>query len=298
MNKTIKKILSGLALVLCATSVLSEKAGNEPDFAVIEVSEGIYMLLSGGGNVGLSIGEDGVVMIDDSMPPFLDKLTRTIKSISDKPIDFLINTHLHRDHTENNESFSQRGIRIVAHENLRTSMLTKGLKLYDKEGPMPKAALPVITFSHAISFHLNGEHARVFHVKNAHTDGDAIIHFQNSNVVHAGDTFFNGLFPYIDLANGGNIEGYIAAQQKIIDLSDDQTKIIPGHGPLGNKKKLQAARDMLIDSKNIISTLIKNGQSEEQVVKANPLNKYHENWNWGFITTEKMTRQVYKSLTE
>jgi len=298
MNKAIKKILSGLTLVLCAASVLSKEAGNESEFAVTEVSEGIYMLLSGGGNVGLSIGEDGVVMIDDSMPPFLDKLTRTIKSISNKPIDFLINTHVHRDHTENNKHFGEQGIRIVAHENLRTSMLTKGLKLFNKEGSMPKAALPVITFSHTMSFHLNGEDARVFHVKNAHTDGDAVIHFQNSNVIHSGDTFFNGLFPYIDLANGGSIDGYIAAQQKIIDISDDQTKIIPGHGPLGNKKELQAARDMLVDSKNIISMLIKAGKSEEQVVKANPLEKYHENWNWGFITTEKMTRQVYKSLTE
>jgi len=298
MNMFIQKIVAGFALALCAASVLAQETKDKPDFEVTEVSKGIYMLLSGGGNVGLSIGEDGVVMIDDSMPPFLDKLTRTIKSISDKPIDFLINTHVHRDHTENNKHFGERGIRIVAHENLRTSMLTKGLKLFNKEGPMPKAALPVITFSHAMSFHLNGEDARVFHVKNAHTDGDAVIHFQNSNVIHSGDTFFNGLFPYIDLANGGNIDGYIAAQQKIIDISDDQTKIIPGHGPLGNKKQLQAARDMLIDSKNIISMLIKAGESEDQVVKANPLQKYHENWNWGFISTERMTRQVYKSLAK
>ena len=302
MNKVAKKAVAGLTLVLCTASVLAEQTSNKPDFKVTEVSNGIYML-SGvggfvGGNVGLSIGEDGVVMIDDAMPPFLDKMKNAVKSVTNDPIDFLINTHVHGDHTGNNKSLGEQGVRIVAHENLRTSMLTKGLKLYGKEGPMPKAALPVITFSHAMSFHLNGENARVFHVENAHTDGDAVIHFENSNVIHTGDTFFNGLFPYIDLGNGGSVDGYIAAQQEIIALSNNHTKIIPGHGPLSNKRELQTAVDMLIDSKNIISILIKNGQSEEQVVKTNPLKKYHENWNWGFITTEKMTRQVYKSLTK
>lgn len=302
MRNLVKKIVIGTALVLCAASALAEEAKIQPDFEVTEVSSGIFML-SGvggfvGGNVGLSVGEDGVVMIDDAMPPFLDELKDAVKTITNDPIDFLINTHIHGDHTGNNLSFGEQRIRIVAHENLRTAMLTKGLKLYGKEGPIPKAALPVITFSDAMSFHLNGEDARVFHVKNAHTDGDAIIHFKNSNVIHTGDTFFNGLFPYIDLANGGSVDGYIAAQQQMIDLSDGDTKIIPGHGPLSNKKQLQGAVSMLIDTKDLITNLIKKGQSEDQVVKINPLKKYHEKWNWEFITTEKMTRQVYKSLNK
>ncbi|MCF6194039.1 MAG: MBL fold metallo-hydrolase [Kangiellaceae bacterium] len=302
MKNLIQKIVTTTALIFCVTSALAEEAKNQPDFEVTEVSSGIYML-SGvggfvGGNVGLSIGEDGVVMIDDAMPPFLDKMKNAVKTVTNDPIAFLINTHVHGDHTGNNQSFGEQGVRIVAHENLRTAMLNKGLKLYGKEGPMPKAALPVITFSHAMSFHLNGEDARVFHVKNAHTDGDAVIHFKNSNVIHTGDTFFNGLFPYIDLANGGSVDGYIAAQQQIIDLSNDNTKIIPGHGPLSNKKQLQIAVSMLLDAKDLITNLIEKGQSEEQVVKANPLKKYHKKWNWEFIPTEKMTRQVFKSLNK
>jgi len=299
--KNLKRLIS--ASFLLTTSLITtaaEEQKNDLNFATTEVAPGIYMLMGvggfTGGNIGLSIGDDGVVMIDDSMPPLLDKMKVAIKKITDKPVDFLINTHVHGDHTGNNKSIGEDGTRIVAHENLRINMLTKGLQSKEGHKPMPKAALPVITFSHAMSFHLNGEDARIFHVKNAHTDGDAVIHYQNSNVIHTGDAFFNGLFPYIDLDNGGSVDGYIAAQQEIIDLSNDKTKIIPGHGSLADKKQLQSAADMLIDAKNMIDALIKKGKSEDDVVKENPLKKYHEKWNWEFITTEKMTRQVYKSL--
>lgn len=300
MINQLRTLLSALIITLFATTANAKEAKPQPGFQVEKVADGIYML-SGvggfvGGNIGLSIGKDGVVMIDDSMPPFLDKLKNAVKSVADKPVDFLINTHVHGDHTGNNNSFGEKGVRIVAHENLRKRMLKKGLKLYDMEGPMPKAALPVITFSHEMSFHLNGEDSRVIHVEHAHTDGDAIIHFETSNVIHTGDTFFNGLFPFIDLNNGGSIDGYITAQQKIIALSNDKTKIIPGHGPLTNKKALEDAVNMLIDVKNIMVKVMASGKSEDDVVKMNPLKKYHDDWNWGFITTERMTRQIYKGL--
>ncbi len=297
----LNKIFAASALL--AFSVLSnaaEESKTQPEFSTVEVSPGIYMLIGvggfTGGNIGLSVGDDGVVMIDDSMPPLLDKMKAAIKKVTDKPVDFLINTHIHGDHTGNNKSMGSDGTRIVAHENLRINMLTKGLTIKGVNKPMPKAALPVITFSHAMSFHLNGEDARIFHVANAHTDGDAVIHYQNANVIHTGDTMFNGIFPYIDIDNGGSVDGYIAAQQKILSLSDNKTKIIPGHGPLAGKKQLQTAVDMLIDAKKLISGMITKGKTEEEVVKANPLAKYHDKWNWQFITTERMTRQVYKSL--
>jgi len=299
MNTLIRVLSISTLLAICFTATAEEQK-NDPNFATTEVAPGIYMLMGvggfTGGNIGLSIGDDGVVMIDDSMPPLLDKMKAAIKKVTKKPVDFLINTHVHGDHTGNNKSIGEDGTRIVAHENLRINMLTKGLKTKEGNKPMPKAALPVITFSHAMSFHLNGEDARIFHVENAHTDGDAVIHYQNANVIHTGDTFFNGLFPYIDLDNGGSVDGYISAQQKIISLSNDKTKIIPGHGPLADKKQLQTAVDMLIDVKKLVNAEIKKGKSEDEVVKENPLKKYHEKWNWGFITTEKMTRQVYKSL--
>lgn len=278
----------------------ADQAKDGPDFSTTEVAPGIYMLMGvggfTGGNIGLSIGDDGVVMIDDSMPPLLGKMKAAIKSVTKNPVNFLINTHVHGDHTGNNQNMGNDGTRIVAHENLRINMLTKGLRTKDRNKPMPKAALPVITFSHAMSFHLNGEDLRVFHVENAHTDGDAVIHYQNANVIHTGDTMFNGMFPYIDINNGGSVNGYIAAQQKIFSMSNEQTKIIPGHGPLADKKQLEQALDMLIDTKKLISALIAKGKTEDEVVNANPLKKYHEKWNWQFITTAKMTRQVYKSL--
>ena len=285
-------MIGGSAFALVAEEV-------ELNFKTTEVAPNLYML-SGvggftGGNIGLSIGIDGVVLIDDSMPPLLAKMKAAIKSVTPAPVDFLINTHVHGDHTGNNEAIGKEGTRIVAHENLRHHLLSKGVRTQEGIKPAPKAALPVITFSHAMNFHLNGEDARIFHVANAHTDGDAVIHFKNANVIHTGDTFFNGMFPYIDLNSGGSIDGFIAAQKKILAVANAHTKIIPGHGPLANKKDLEKSLAMLEDARSLIANLLKQGQSEDDVVKREPLAAYAK-WSWQFITTEKMTRQIYQSL--
>ncbi len=297
--KIIRK--TGFITTLLATS-LTVHAQTDVKFSTTEVAPGLYMFMGvggfTGGNIGLSIGEDGVVMIDDSMPPMLDIMKTAIKSVTDKPVDFLINTHVHGDHTGNNEALGKEGTRIVAHENLRSHLLSKGIRGKNGMEPAPKAALPVITFSHSMNFHLNGNDAHIFHVEKAHTDGDAVIHFKNTNVIHTGDTLFNGMFPYIDFSSGGSLNGYIAAQKKTLSLTNDQTKIIPGHGKLATKQDLQASITMLEDSKAIIRQLIKAGKTQDEVVKLNPLAKYHDKWNWGFITTEKMTIQIYKGITQ
>ncbi len=291
--KPIKSTLLTTAILISGIS----HAKDEPkiSYKSTEVGAGIYMLAGEGGftggNIGLLVGDDGVVLIDDSMPPFLDILNQAIKGLTDKPIDFLINTHVHGDHTGNNETFGQAGSYIVAHDNLRKHLVTKGVKTQDGMVPAAKAALPVLTFSDEMSFHFNGQPAKAIHVPSAHTDGDAIIHFSQANVIHAGDTFFNGLFPYIDLESGGSVDGFINAQIKMISMSDDDTTIIPGHGPLSNKKDLQAAVDMLIDAKSLITKHVKDGKSLE-------LQKYHDGWNWGFITTERMTTQLYKDISD
>jgi glyoxylase-like metal-dependent hydrolase (beta-lactamase superfamily II) len=298
--KHFKSTLLSTAMFFSGISV----AKDEPkvSYKSTEVGAGIYMLQGEGGftggNIGLLIGEDGVVLIDDSMPPFLDILNQAIKELTDQPIDFLINTHVHGDHIGNNETFGQAGTHIVAHDNLRNHLVTKGVQTAKGMAPAPKAALPVLTFSDEMSFHFNGQPAKAIHVPKAHTDGDAIIHFNQANVIHAGDTFFNGLFPYVDLDSGGSVDGFINAQIKMISISDDDTTIIPGHGPLSNKKELQAAVDMLIDAKSLVAKLVKEGKTLEQVVAANPLEKYHEGWNWGFITTERMTTQLYNDLAQ
>ncbi|PCJ48490.1 MAG: NADPH-quinone reductase [Gammaproteobacteria bacterium] len=293
------KLITLSGLILCSVSILSSEE-EKLKFSTTEVAPGLYMLMGvggfTGGNIGLSVGEDGVVMIDDSMPPMLDIMKTAIATVTDKPVDFLINTHLHGDHIGNNEAMGKSGTWIVAHKSLRLHLLDKGFPTAKGNVPAPKDALPMITFSESMDFHLNGYDAHIFHVANAHTNGDLVIFYKAPNVVHMGDVMFHGLFPYIDVDNGGSVDGYIAAQQQVLALINDKTKIIPGHGPLTNKTDLQTANAMIIDSRNLIAALMKSGKTEDQIVELNPLAKYHDDWNWSFITTERMTRQVYKSL--
>ncbi|MDH3532315.1 MAG: MBL fold metallo-hydrolase, partial [Gammaproteobacteria bacterium] len=180
---------------------------------------------------------------------------------------------------------------VVAHDNIRKRLVEKP---EDAGGP---AGLPIVTFSDAVTFHLDGLETRLFHVAAAHTDGDGVIYFPDVNVIHTGDLHFNYLFPFIDLENGGSVDGYIAGQQRILAMANDDTTIIPGHGPLARKADLQAALDMLIDGKARVQKLVAAGMSQEEVRAANPLADYHEQWNWYFITTERMTDTLYRSLS-
>ncbi|MCF6319213.1 MAG: MBL fold metallo-hydrolase [Proteobacteria bacterium] len=248
----------------------------ELSWQATEVAEGLYMLkgVGGftGGNLGLSIGEDGVILIDDAMPSSLDIMNEALADITPNDIDFLINTHVHGDHTGNNETLGNKGVHIVAHENLRKHLLKKGVtNAQGKQVDAPKSSLPVITFSKSMDFHLNGTNAHIFHVPHAHTDGDAVIHFTHVNVIHMGDVLFNKMFPYIDFNSGGSLDGYIEAQKTVLGLVDDKTKIIPGHGPLANKQDLIDSITMLEDARSIIGKLIKQGKTEKEIVNLNPL---------------------------
>jgi glyoxylase-like metal-dependent hydrolase (beta-lactamase superfamily II) len=271
-------------------------------FKSTELAPGLYMLEGeggfAGGNLGLMTGEDGVVLIDDGLPPLTDKLLAAIGKLSDDPVEFVVNTHVHGDHIGANEVLTQKGATIVAHDNLRRRLVTDGMRTVAGDVPAPEDALPVVTFSDAVTFHLNGREAYVFHVDKAHTDGDAVIHFRDDNVIHAGDAVFNGLFPFIDLDSGGSVSGFIAAQHRILAMADDETKIIPGHGPLADKDDLQAAVAMLEDAYDRVRLLVEAGKSKEEILAANPLAKYHDDWNWGFITTEVMTETLVRALTE
>ena len=297
-----KRIKTTLLTTLLFSTLSQAQDKPEIKFESTKLGTGIYMLAGAGGptggNLGLLIGDDGVVLIDDSMPPFLDIMTQAIKELTDKPVDFLINTHVHGDHTGNNETYGKAGTHIVAHDNLRKHLVTKGIRTRDGVIPAPKDFLPVLTFSNEMSFHFNEQPATAIHVPQAHTDGDAIIHFTNANIIHAGDTFFNGVFPFIDLNSGGTVDGFINAQIKMISLSNDETQIIPGHGELANKKDLQASIDMLIEAKSLVAKQVQTGQTLEQVLANNPLKKFHDDWNWGFISTERMTTQLYEDLSK
>ena len=255
-----------------------------------EVADGIYMLHTVG-SVGLLVGDDYVVMIDDSLRRTGDAVVAKAEELAGRPVDFVINTHVHGDHVGSNQTLAETGAIIVAHDNIRKRMLV------DPELNTGPGALPVITFSDEVTFHINGHEARVFHLPKAHTDGDAAILFVEANVIAPGDIVFRGIFPYIDLDNGGSVAGYQAAMQTLIDMANEDTKFISGHGPMGTRAGLEQDLAMLNNAEALVKALIDKGMDEEQIVAANPLSKYHDQYNWQFITTERMTRTLIRSLT-
>lgn len=268
-------------------------------FKSTELGTGLYMLEGqggfAGGNLGLSTGEDGVVLIDDGLGQLASMTLSAVEEITGRPVDFVINTHVHGDHTGGNAALHESGATIIGHENLRRRMVEDDSVSADGSAPAPREAMPEITFSRSMTFHLNGHEAFVFHVASAHTDGDAVIFFRGANVIHAGDVFFNAVFPFIDLDSGGSVGGYLEAMDDILSLAGPDTRIIPGHGPLADKADLQAARDMLADARSKVKALLDAGKSEQDVLHENPLAAY-ENWSWSFITTEIMTRTLIRDL--
>ncbi|MEO1150570.1 MAG: MBL fold metallo-hydrolase [Pseudomonadota bacterium] len=263
-----------------------------------EISPGIYMLEGAGGNIGLSTGEDGAFVIDDQFAPLSARILTAIGTVTDAPLSFLLNTHWHGDHAGGNENFANAGATIVAHDNVR-----KRLKAGRPDGERPiapaaAAALPVITFSQTINFYWNDHDIHVIHPQTAHTDGDAIVFFKDADVVHMGDVFFNGGYPFIDLASGGDLDGYIAAHDRVLAMIDDSVKIIPGHGPLANRADLARTRYMLVEVRRRIQAAIDQGMDEDAVLAAAPLKDLSEIWGQGFIKDDFMTRIAYRSLSK
>ena len=286
-----KQIVTAVSVLLAATLANAQDAPLR--FKSTEIVPGIYMLEGdggfAGGNIGLLVGDERIVLVDDGLEQFAPALIDAATEVAGRPVDFVINTHLHADHVGGNGALSAEGATIVAHDNIRSRLVA--------DAEFGAAGLPLVTFSDAVTFHVNDHEAFIFHIEAAHTDGDAVIHYRNVNVIHAGDIMFNHLFPFIDLVNGGTVDGYIAGQQKILTMADDETIIIPGHGPVATKADLERDLDVLIDCKERVKALVDQGRSESEVYAANPLGVYHEGWNWEFITTEHMTQTLYRDLT-
>jgi glyoxylase-like metal-dependent hydrolase (beta-lactamase superfamily II) len=291
--------------ITAAVTVAVRASALQQDFSKVEiktvdVAPGVHMLIGSGGNIGVSSGTDGVLIIDDQYAPLTDKIRAAVAAISKDPIRFVVNTHWHGDHTGGNENMGGAGAVIVAHENVRRRMSTEQISAFFKRTTpaSPKAALPVITFTQDVSFHVNGDDLHVFHVDPAHTDGDSIIHWQKANVFHMGDLYFSGGYPFIDLESGGSVDGVIAAAEKVLSMANDSSKIIPGHGPLSTKKELTAYRDMLKTVRDRIHSQVTSGKSLDEVKASKPSKEWDETLGKGFINGDQLAEAVYRSLSK
>lgn len=263
-----------------------------------KVAPAIYMISGKGGNIGVSIGKDGTFMIDDKFAANTKEIIKEIKTIGGNTPSFIINTHWHGDHTGGNQNFGEQGAIIVAHNNVRKRLsqdnYIAAFKM--KTAAYSPAALPVITFTKDINFHLNNNTIEVSHLPRAHTDGDSYVYFKEKNVLHTGDLFFNGFYPFIDVDHGGSLKGTLDAINLLLSVTNDQTRIIPGHGPLANKADLTNYRDMLAYAYETLSQLKAKKLSIEQVIAQKPLEKLDKNWSNGIFKTDKWVEYVYAGL--
>ena len=276
-----------LLLVLVSILFLSLPAMGQRDLSGVDivanhVAGSYYYLQGAGGNIVLSIGEDGVVMIDDQFAPLTDKILEAIRELNDGEIRFVINTHVHPDHTGGNENLGNMGILILARDEVRVRL----------RASQPKEALPVLTYSDAITIHLNGEEVYAFPVAPAHTDGDTFIHFRNSDVIHAGDVFRTTAFPVIDTNNGGTLDGTLEALGTLVGKSGPDTKIVPGHGEVSSRTEVMGFRDMILDVKSKVAPMVERGLNYEEVAAANPTSAYNARYG----DPERFLRAVYSEL--
>jgi cyclase len=271
-----------------------------PEVKVEQINDHLYLLVGMGGNIALSIGDDASFIVDDQMAPIVPKLRAAIAELTPRPVDFVLNTHWHFDHTGGNEAFGKAGSVIIAHDNVYRRMSTKQVtSFFDTvRQPSPKPALPVITFDHTTTLHLNGDTIRSTHLPNAHTDGDVFVRFVESNVYHLGDTFFTSSYPFIDLDSGGSIDGLIRAADTVLAEVDGDAVIIPGHGFLTDRSGLQAYRDMLATVRDRVAKLIGEGADRQAVIKAHPTTEFDAHWGQSKVMpAERWLGLVFLSLS-
>lgn len=292
------KIAFLAALMIAAPAAAQQPI--DPDTITLESVEaapGIHVIYGAGGNMALAFGPDGAFLVDDQFAPLSPKIMAKIQDIAGQPVRFLLNTHWHSDHTGGNENFGKAGALIIAHDNVRVRMATTQARGDRVTPASPAAALPVVTFDSSNSLHINGDTVRAVHVPHAHTDGDALVHFEKANVVHMGDTFFSAkTFPFIDIASGGSIGGLVKAIDRGLAIADDATRIIPGHGRMTDRKALVAYRAMLADVMAKVETLKASGRDRAAVIAAKPAATYEADRSGGFISADAFVGAVFDSL--
>jgi len=297
------RLRASLALGMLFGAGITSTADAQQDMSKVEITttdlgSGIYMLKGAGGNIGVSVGDDGIFMVDDQFAPLTEKIQKAIHKVSDKDIRFVLNTHWHFHHSGGNENLGKAGAVIVAHDTVRELMSKdQFLKAFNKEIPAASyVALPSITVSDSSTFHLNGQTMRIQHVNPAHTNGDSYVHFKEANIIHTGDLYFSGMYPFIDARHGGSIDGVIKAVDEIVALANDTTKIIPGHGPMSNRVELMGYREMLTAARDNVKKLVDAGKSEADVLAAQPLADLNATWGNGFMKPEFFTKIIYANM--
>jgi len=289
-------------LLLSLLFVFTAGAQAQTDFSKVQmkatkVAGNVYMLEGAGGNIGVSVGEDGLLIVDDQFAPLADKIRAALKGIADKKLKFILNTHWHGDHTGGNIAFGPEAT-IIAHDNVRKRLATEQKStVFNTTTPAsPKEALPVITFDQSLSVHFNGEDIRAIHFPHGHTDGDSVIFFSASNVVHLGDDFFAGRFPFVDLESGGSVEGLVKNIGELVNKIPADAKLIPGHGPISTLDDLKSYHRMLQQTTEIVRGKIAAGKTLDQI-KSEGLPAEWKPWGEGFIKTDRWVETIYKSLT-
>ena len=289
-------------LLLIVSLLFAVSASAQTDFSKVQmkatkVAGNVYMLEGAGGNIGVSVGDDGLLIVDDQFAPLADKIRAALKGIADKKLHFILNTHWHGDHTGGNVAFGPEAT-IIAHDNVRKRLATeqKSTVFNSTTPPSPKEALPVITFDQTLTVHFNGEEIRAIHYPKGHTDGDSVIFFSTSNVVHLGDDFFAGRFPFVDLESGGSVEGLVKNIGELIAKIPADAKLIPGHGPISTLEDLKSYHRMLQQTTEIVRGKIKAGKTLDQI-KSEGLPAEWAPWGTGFIKTDRWVETIYKSLT-
>jgi cyclase len=293
---TMKIRYLALALLASTTPLCAQQDFSKVEVKAEQLAPGVAVLFGAGGNIGVSYGEDGTILIDDQYAPMTPKIEAAVTALGAAPVKFLINTHWHGDHSGGNENFGKAGAIIMAHDNVRVRMANDQNSAFGLVKASPRAALPVVTYAEGLKLHLNGEEVRVIAVAPAHTDGDSFIHWTKSNVIHMGDLFMLQVsFPFVDRNSGGDVRGFVAAADKVLALADDKTKIIPGHGAIATKADLQNHRNMIAAVIAKVEAGIKAGQTLDQIKATNPTDGFGVSPK-GFISADRFVETVYNQL--
>lgn len=291
------RVTLALAATLCATSLHAQVNYDTIQVKATALARGVHMLVGSGGNIAVAVGDDAVFIVDDQFAPLTPKIQAAIAALTPKPVRFVVNTHWHFDHTGGNENFGKAGAMIIAHDNVRKRMSTDQFiaALNRKEPAAPAGALPIVTFSDGVTFHINGDSIVITHLAPAHTDGDAVIRFTRANVVHMGDVFNNTGLPFVDLSSGGSINGIITAAEQVYAMTDAQTKIIPGHGALANRDRLKQYREMLVALRARMQKEVAAGRTVDQVLALKITEPYTKDFPAGH---ERFVRLLHEELSK